>query len=86
MITSSYVTIKTNEPYSSKTDRKLQCNEQRRMNGLVEIAVAEVAGLQLYKLKIHSSCGLAVMNSLLCTFDHRILSYYLFATSLLPIF
>ena len=30
----------------------MQCNEQPRMNDLVEIVVGEVAGLQLYMMKI----------------------------------
>ena len=45
--------------------------EQRRMNDLVEIVVGEVAVLQLHRMKIRIP---AVENSLLCTFDQRILS------------
>ena len=41
----------------AKTERIVRCNKQRRMNGLVEIVVAEVARLQLYRLKTHISCG-----------------------------
>ena len=40
----------------AKTDRIMQSNEQRRMNGFVEIVIAEVTGLQQYRLKIHISC------------------------------
>ena len=36
----------------------MQCNEQPTVNGLVEIVFAEVAGLQLYRLKIRISCSL----------------------------
>ena len=39
----------------AKRDRIKQCNEQRKMNDLVEIVVAEVTGLQLYMLKIRIS-------------------------------
>ena len=84
MISSGDVTIKTNEPCSSKNWPHKQSNEQRRMNDLVEIVVGEVAGLQYcigWKFEV-----LAVKNSLLCTFDQRSLSLYLFATSLLSIF
>ena len=37
---------------SLETDRSIHNNEQRRINDLVEIVVAEVTGLQLYRLKI----------------------------------
>ena len=40
----------------AKTDRIMRCSEQRRMNDLVEIVVGEVAGLQLYMMKIRISC------------------------------
>ena len=40
----------------AQTDRIMQCNEQRRMNDLVEIVVGEVAGLQLFRMKIRISC------------------------------
>ena len=40
----------------AKTDRILQCNQQRKMNGLVKIVVAEVAGQHLHRLKIRISC------------------------------
>ena len=40
----------------AKTDRILQCNQQRKMNGLVDIAVAEIARQQLHGLKIRISC------------------------------
>ena len=33
----------------------MQCKE-RRMNSLVEIVVGEIAGLQLYMMKIRISC------------------------------
>ena len=61
----------------------MQCNEQRRMNGLVDIVVGEVAGLQQYRMKSELP---GVKKSLLCTFDQRILSLYLCATWLLSIF
>ena len=41
---------------SLETDRAIHYNEQRRINDLVEIVVAEVTGLQLYRLKIWISC------------------------------
>ena len=34
----------------------MRCREQRGMNDLVEIVVGEVAGLQLYMMKIRISC------------------------------
>ena len=40
----------------AKTNRIAQCNKQHWMNVLVEIVVAEVAGLQLCRLKIRISC------------------------------
>ena len=40
----------------AKTDRIMQCNEQRKMNDLVEIVFAEEAGLRLCRLKIQISC------------------------------
>ena len=40
----------------AKTDRILQCNQHRNMSDRVEIAVAEVAGQQLHRLKIRISC------------------------------
>ena len=40
----------------AKTDLIMRCNEQGRMNDLVEIVVGEVAVLQLYRMKIRISC------------------------------